>query len=53
MSFKVLISPQFERELKKLAKKHLSIKSDLAVLVKSLKINPFQGDGLGKDCYKV
>ncbi len=53
MSFEVITSPNFDRELKKLAKRHLSIKTDLAALVKSLKTNPFQGDGLGKDCYKV
>lgn len=53
MSFEVSVSPNFSRELKKLAKKHPSIKSDLSDLIKSLINNPFQGDNLGKDCFKV
>ena len=53
MSFEVSVSPNFSRELKRLAKKYPSIKSDLSELIKSLVIDPFQGDNLGKDCYKV
>jgi len=53
MSFEVSTVPNFDRELKRLAKKHSSIKTDLLELVASLINNPFQGDNLGKDCYKV
>ena len=53
MSFKVSASPNFDRELKNLAKKYPSIKADLLELVESLIKDPFQGDNLGKDCYKV
>ena len=53
MSFNIIASRNFENELKKLSKKYPSIKSDLKELVDSLLSNPFQGDSLGKDCYKV
>ncbi len=43
----------FDHELKKLLKKYPSIGQDLKNLTKSLSENPFQGDGLGRDCYKV
>ncbi len=53
MSFNIIASRNFENELKKLSKKYPSIKIDLKELVDSLLSNPFQGDSLGKDCYKV
>lgn len=53
MSFNIVASPHFERELKRLAKKYPSIKTDLLSLVSYLSTNPVQGDPLGKDCYKV
>ncbi|OOQ60494.1 type II toxin-antitoxin system RelE/ParE family toxin [Mucilaginibacter pedocola] len=53
MSFKITTLPNFDRELKALAKKYPSIKLDLLQLINSLSDDPFQGDGLGKDCYKV
>lgn len=53
MSFKISTLPNFDRELKKLTKKYPSIKNDLLLLAKSLVADPFQGEGLGKDCYKV
>jgi len=53
MSFRISASPTFDKELKHLAKKYPSIKSDLIDFSKSLRENPFQGDKLGRDCYKV
>ena len=53
MSFKVIVTPTFERDAKSLYKKHLSLKSDLAVLFESLEKEPHQGSALGKDCYKI
>jgi mRNA-degrading endonuclease RelE of RelBE toxin-antitoxin system len=53
MSYKVSTIDHFDREFKKLAKKYPSIKGDLLNLVETLVTNPFQGDGLGKDCFKV
>jgi mRNA-degrading endonuclease RelE of RelBE toxin-antitoxin system len=53
MSYKVKIVPKFEKELKHLAKKYPSFKSDFAALLKSLEENPTQGTPLGHDCYKI
>lgn len=53
MSFKVSITPDAQKDAKQLNKKYRSFKADLAALVASLKINPQQGEPLGKDCFKV
>lgn len=53
MSFKVKTIPKFESELKRLAKKYPSLKSEFFELVQSLKINPTQGTALGQSCYKI
>ncbi len=53
MSFEISASPNFDREIKRLAKKYPSKRTDLSELIKSLANNPFQGENLGKDCYKV
>lgn len=53
MSFKVLPTPLFERELKKLSKKHSSIKNDLAATIDLLIKNPGLGESLGDNCFKI
>jgi len=53
MSYKVQFIPKFERELKRLAKKFPSLKSDFPPLLTSLKEKPGQGTPLGNDCYKI
>ena len=53
MSFKIVLTPEFERESKKLSKKHLSLKKDLLNLLKSLTIDPTTGKALGNDVYKI
>lgn len=53
MSYKVEFIPQFGRQVKKLAKKHPSIKADLTILLDSLRQSPAQGVALGNDCYKI
>jgi mRNA-degrading endonuclease RelE of RelBE toxin-antitoxin system len=53
MSYKIIPTSEFEKELKKLAKKYPSLKNDLEVLVQSLTINPTQGTALGSNCYKI
>ncbi|SDE32545.1 mRNA-degrading endonuclease RelE, toxin component of the RelBE toxin-antitoxin system [Mucilaginibacter pineti] len=53
MSYKILLTPSFERELKKLSKKYLSLKGDLSVLLTLLKEDPTTGKSLGNDCYKI
>ncbi|MFZ4797622.1 MAG: type II toxin-antitoxin system RelE/ParE family toxin [Bacteroidia bacterium] len=53
MSYNIIAVPTFKKELKKLAKKYHSIKSDLATLFETLEINPEQGISLGNNCYKI
>jgi mRNA-degrading endonuclease RelE of RelBE toxin-antitoxin system len=53
MNYNLIAVPTFKKELKKLAKKYPSLKSDLAVLFDSLKSNPIQGIFLGNNCYKI
>jgi len=53
MSFKTIPTPLFERELKRLSKRHVSIKSDLTKLIVKLLENPALGESLGNNCYKV
>jgi mRNA-degrading endonuclease RelE of RelBE toxin-antitoxin system len=53
MSYNIIAVPTFRKELKRLAKKYHSLKTDLALLFKSLEENPAQGTPLGKNCYKI
>lgn len=53
MSYEVVYTDNFERELKHLAKKYPSIKSDLEGLISSLEENPGHGTPIGKHCYKI
>jgi len=53
MNYKIFTIPPFDRQLKRLAKKYSSIKSDLTELANELIKNPMTGKPLGKNCYKV
>ena len=53
MSYKFNYTPEFERQVKRLSKRHSSLKSDLEILIKSLKEDPQQGQPLGYNCYKI
>jgi mRNA-degrading endonuclease RelE of RelBE toxin-antitoxin system len=53
MSYNIIAIPTFKKELKRMAKKYHSLKSDLALLFESLEENPTQGTHLGKNCYKI
>ncbi|MEM6262773.1 MAG: type II toxin-antitoxin system RelE/ParE family toxin [Bacteroidota bacterium] len=53
MSYEVINIPPFDKQVKRLAKKYRSIKSDLDTLITSLEKDPKQGRDLGKGCYKV
>ena len=48
MSYNIIAVPTFKKELKKLAKKYHSLKTDLATLFETLAINHEQGVSLGK-----
>jgi mRNA-degrading endonuclease RelE of RelBE toxin-antitoxin system len=53
MSFNIIPTPLFEKELKRLAKKYSSIKKDLILLTEELQKEPRFGIPLGNDCYKI
>jgi len=53
MNFDVRTLPNFEKEAKRLSKKHRSLKKDLLTLIESLEKSPQQGEPLGNDFYKV
>lgn len=53
MNYKIKTISVFDRNIKKLAKKYPSIKSDFAELLESLRENPAQGTSLGNNSYKI
>lgn len=53
MSFSIVTTPPFEKELKQLAKKYPSVKKDIADLAVKLLKEPKMGIALGNDCYKI
>ena len=53
MPYNVIAVPPFSRELKRLAKKYPSLKSEYQELVKELKENPEKGTPLGNNLYKI
>jgi hypothetical protein len=53
MSFNIIATEPFERKLKRLAKKHKSIKADLLEVIEQLEDNPTLGTPIGKECYKI
>jgi hypothetical protein len=53
MSYEIIPTNNFKREVKKLSKKYHSIADDLEALEKELSNNPSLGDHLGFNVYKV
>jgi hypothetical protein len=53
MSFSIIPTEGFGRELKRLSKKYLSLKKEYAELLDSLEKNPRMGAAIGKNCYKI
>jgi mRNA-degrading endonuclease RelE of RelBE toxin-antitoxin system len=53
MSYKIATTHTFDRELKRLAKKHRSIKADVGELGEQLEQNPTMGDEVIEHCYKI
>jgi mRNA-degrading endonuclease RelE of RelBE toxin-antitoxin system len=53
MSFEIISISKFDRQAKRLSKKFPSLKNELSLLFDSLEANPFQGDSIGHDCYKI
>ncbi|WP_295651987.1 type II toxin-antitoxin system RelE/ParE family toxin [uncultured Mucilaginibacter sp.] len=53
MSFNVKITPEFDKSLKQIAKKHKSVKNDILNLINELEEHPTMGTSLGNNLYKV
>ncbi len=53
MSYKILLTNRFEKELKRLVKKFPSLKEEFATLINELNNNPTSGTFIGNDCYKI
>lgn len=53
MSYSIIATELFDRKVKRLAKKHISLKADLQEVFEKLEENPTLGTPIGKDCYKV
>ena len=53
MSYKIESIGTFDKQVKKLAKKYNSLKSDLSKLVLELLQNPHLGTPIGKSCFKI
>ena len=53
MSYKVLNTPEFRKEIKRLSAKYPSLRFDFSKFLDDLLKDPFQGVALGNNCFKV
>ena len=53
MSFEVIATNQFERNIRRFRKKYASMDDDYERLLDELESNPLSGEALGRDCFKV
>lgn len=53
MNYKVKTIPNFDKALKHLAKKYVSLKLEYIALLDNLEVEPKQGINLGNICYKI
>jgi mRNA-degrading endonuclease RelE of RelBE toxin-antitoxin system len=53
MSYKINVTKEFAKEIKRLSTKYPSIRKDFQHFLESIEMNPFQGTPLGNSCYKV
>ncbi len=53
MSYNVIATPRFKRDIKKLSKKYFSLKDEYASLINELESKPQIGTPLGNNCYKI
>ena len=53
MSYNIIYTDEFAKEIKRLSKKHLSLKKDFKLLLEALSANPKTGTPLGNDCFKI
>ncbi|MBK9377078.1 MAG: hypothetical protein IPM86_01855 [Saprospiraceae bacterium] len=53
MSYSIIPTLRFEKELKRLAKKFPSLKNEFAQLIADITENPEAGTFIGNNCYKI
>ncbi|WP_194972877.1 type II toxin-antitoxin system RelE family toxin [Aquiflexum lacus] len=53
MSYNIIPTHRFEKELKRLAKKFPSLKKEFAGLIADISENPEAGTFIGNSCYKI
>jgi mRNA-degrading endonuclease RelE of RelBE toxin-antitoxin system len=53
VSYNIIYTHEFEKEIKRLSKKYLSLKKDFKQLLEELSLNPLAGTPLGNNCYKI
>ncbi|HMO62896.1 MAG TPA: type II toxin-antitoxin system RelE/ParE family toxin [Ferruginibacter sp.] len=53
MSYSIKTTPQFDKELKRIASKYPSLKSDFKIFLEEIASGPIAGVALGNNCYKV
>jgi mRNA-degrading endonuclease RelE of RelBE toxin-antitoxin system len=53
MSYNIIPTLRFEKELKRLTKKFPSLKNEFAELISEILENPESGTFLGNNCYKI
>jgi len=53
MNYSIITTFRFGKELKRLAKKFPSLKTEFAKLIKALSDNPATGIFIGNNCYKI
>ena len=49
----IIVLPQFQKEIKQLSKKYISLPDDFEHLLTVLESNPTAGESLGNNCYKI
>ncbi len=50
---KIVALPQFQKEIKQLSKKYISLAEDFEKLLSLLESSPTTGESLGNNCYKI
>lgn len=53
MAIEIVLTPDFKKELKQIAKKHKQILNDIGGLIDQLSENPTMGTDLGQNVYKI
>jgi mRNA-degrading endonuclease RelE of RelBE toxin-antitoxin system len=53
MSYSIILTHRFEKEIKRLAKKFPSLKNEFAQLIDQIIENPESGTFMGNFCYKI